>query len=429
MILAKGTLYESSEQERLLGRLEEEINQTLAEQVLDAETVAAALECLGKQAEAGAFDDWIASLDLDGAQEYKQLIVDQLRRGNQEYKMQVELGGVPGRCHAAVLPDGRPGVTVQEKPLGTLLHIAAGNVDGLPAFSVAEGLLTGNVNILKLPQADKGLSVAVLQALIDIEPRIADFLYVFDTPSTDLPAMARMAALADGVVVWGGDAAVSAVRRLAAPGTRLIEWGHKLGFAYIAGYEDKQTELAALAEHIVTTRQLLCSSCQTIFLDTARMEDVYAFCEDFLPLLDEAASLHPAGSIGAAAEITLRRYTQRLEDALTGRRTAERAYQGRECRLLACCDHRLELSPMFGCGLVKRLPREALFASLRQHKGYLQTAGLICDAGERESLADLLARCGVTRITRAGHMSAFFPGEAHDGEYPLRRYQRIVNVE
>ena len=35
----------------------------------------------------------------------------------------------------------------------------------------------------------------------------------------------------------------------------------------------------------------------------------------------------------------------------------------------------------------------------------------------------------MTRVTRAGSMSAAFPGEAHDGEYPLRRYVRVVDVE
>ena len=42
---------------------------------------------------------------------------------------------------------------------------------------------------------------------------------------------------------------------------------------------------------------------------------------------------------------------------------------------------------------------------------------------------ELLIRTGVNRVTRAAHMSESFPGEAHDGEYPLRRYVRAVTVE
>lgn len=41
----------------------------------------------------------------------------------------------------------------------------------------------------------------------------------------------------------------------------------------------------------------------------------------------------------------------------------------------------------------------------------------------------ILASGGVARITRAGTMSSPFAGEAHDGEYALRRYVRFVSRE
>ena len=152
-------------------------------------------------------------------------------------------------------------------PLGTLFHIAAGNVDGLPAYSAAEGLLTGNVNILKLPQADNGLSVNICLKLIEIEPKISDFLYVFDTPSDDVSAMKKMADISDGIIVWGGDAATMAVRRFAKPNVKLIEWGHRLGFAYISGFSDKERELERTRRtYFFHKTAVVCSSCQTIYI-------------------------------------------------------------------------------------------------------------------------------------------------------------------
>ena len=99
------------------------------------------------------------------------------------------------------------------------------------------------------------------------------------------------------------------------------------------------------------------------------------------------------------------------------------------CRLTACEDSELALSDMFGRVPVKRLPRERLMAVLRRKKGYLQTAGLLCDDSDRAELTERLIRCGVNRVTYAGNMSAVFAGESHDGEYPLRRYVRIANAE
>lgn len=41
----------------------------------------------------------------------------------------------------------------------------------------------------------------------------------------------------------------------------------------------------------------------------------------------------------------------------------------------------------------------------------------------------LLLLCGLTRITWAGELSRSFLGEAHDGEYPLRRYTRVADIQ
>ena len=135
---------------------------------------------------------------------------------------------------------------------------------------MVEGLLAGNVNILKLPAQDRGASLLLLRELVRLEPRLRDFVYVFDVPSTDLQSLERFAKIADAVVVWGGDEAVRAARTLAGPDTALICWGHKLSFAY-AVPPVPDGDLEALADHICATGQLLCSSCQGIFLDTGDM--------------------------------------------------------------------------------------------------------------------------------------------------------------
>lgn len=170
-----------------------------------------------------------------------------------------------------------------------------------------------------------------------MEPALTDFIYVFDTPSTDLPALQQMAALSDGIVVWGGDGAVSAVRRFAPPGVKLMEWGHKLSFAYLSGKQDREGDWTALAKHIMSTKQLLCSSCQTIFLDTDSIDDVHTFCRDFLPYLERAAAKYPAQTLGAAAEHTLRRYADRVERAISGQSSENGrvTYHGEGCSVTA----------------------------------------------------------------------------------------------
>lgn len=429
MILYKGKLYESSCQDQLLQTLPVDLTSTLEQGRPDPRAVCTALTKLRECILTGEFDDLISTLDIDGIKGHIQTLTDQLHPDALAWRLKNELGENPFGKSVCTPPIGRS-IGARWEPLGVLLHIAAGNVDGLPALSVAEGLMTGNINLLKLPSADKGLSVFALQTLIGLEPSLADYIYAFDTPSTDLDAIRKMAELADGIVTWGGDEAVAAVRRFAPTGCRLIEWGHKLSFAYISGYETKEKELFALAEHIIVTKQLLCNSCQTIFLDTENMEEIHAFCRDFLPYLEAAARRHPSKTVGGAAEITLLRYENRLEQFLAGQsEPAEKVYAGYDCRLIACEDSELVLSGMFGSCPVKRLPQSRMFSVLRSKKGYLQSVALLCDPEKRELLTDRLARIGLCRIMRAGDLSTAFCGETHDGEYPLRRYRRYVNFE
>ena len=426
MILANGRLYETSAQSEILAGLENKLIHTLSGPPLEAETVIAAIDELGRQVERGLFDDLIASLQIDGAEQYKQLAVRMLRRDYLEFKLRTELGeDFRTDTRTQPPPDFLP-LRKLTRPLGVLLHIAAGNADGLPAFSVAEGLVTGNINLLKLPQADNGLTMEIFRALLVIEPLLGDYLYVFDTPSSDVAAIKRLADLSDGIVVWGGETAVTAVRRFARPGTRLIEWGHRLSFAYLSG-TPSDGELAALAAHLVTTKQLLCSSCQVIYLDTEEMTDVSAFCDRFFPILERTAQAHRPRTLGAAAELTLRTYTDKLERVMDG--GASQKWKSPLCSLLPKQDMELELSPMFANVPVKRLPRKEILPVLRRGKQYLQTVGLSCAEADRDALIEVFSRAGLTRITRPGEMSAALPGEAHDGVYPLRQYLRTVDIQ
>lgn len=109
------------------------------------------------------------------------------------------------------------------------------------------------------------------------------------------------------------------------------------------------------------------------------------------------------------AEVTLRRYSQSWKRRCRMKRFRRaRVFQGDGGSLTLLPDEELELSPMFGNCLVKRLPHRRLFQQLRRHKGCLQTAGQICLPEKRAELTELLARSGVVRIMHPGDMSAGF---------------------
>lgn len=418
MIFAKGTVRPDEQLPQVLEHLPEDLIAVRSQHSLAPRVIIDACQRLLERLDRGELDALIAQYAtpqlLSALEQYRHL----LRPESLEYKLSVETGGLLSR-------EDQPFGHTAAVPLGTLLHITAGNLDGLPAFSVVEGLLTGNVNLLKLPSGDSGLSLALLKLLTDTEPKLAPYVYVFSIPSSDRSSLQALADLSDGIVTWGGDEAIRAMRAMAPAGCKLMEWGHRLSFAYLSG-EGRGEELEALARHILKTGGLLCSSCQVIYLDTTDQDQARRFCHSFLPILERAAA-QAHQTPGQAAMATLHGYEHRLALAVEG--SCAEVFQGRGCSVTLCPDQSLELSPLHGNVLVKCLPRNELAAALFPQRGRLQTAGLICPPQEREELCQLLARAGVTRITTAAHMSEPFLGECHDGEYPLRRYLRLVDVE
>ena len=430
MILFDGKTYESSEQDRLLTELEKKIPVILAKKQLSPEVVIEAVECLRNDLLKGRFDELLASFPADVVDTYKAQAEVLLSKEHLHKKLETELGNTFEYTTGYI--KGFNQIKVRKMPLGVLFHIAAGNMDFLPAYSLAEGLMTGNINILKLPSADNGLSLKLIMQLIEYRPELKDYIYVFDTSSSDIQGMRKMADLSNAVSVWGSDMAIEAVRGLAPTGVKIIEWGQKLGFCYITKLdevEDAGKELEGLAKHIAQTKQLLCSSCQVIYLDTSDMEELKAFGKRFLPILENAVNGNKTEEIGVRARDTLVSYTQRLKAYLGEEEKHDNVLRGRSCSVIISSDSDLELSPMMCNVLVKPLPRENIGKILYEGRFHLQTAGLICPKEDREHLAELFTQCGLIRVTKAADMSAYFPGECHDGEYALSRYVRIVNVE
>lgn len=390
--------------------LERRINRTLACPLLTPELVVGACDELSSRIRSGCFDEVIRQMGLETVITKKKTeeAARILSRSFLLDKLTTELG-----------PDL---FNPKRYPLGVLLHIGAGNMDGLSAYSVVEGLLAGNINLLKLPGEERGISRLLLRELVRIEPELRDYVYIYDIPSANKRELKKLADLSDAVVVWGGDEAVRAVRQLAEPSVKLIEWGHKISFAYVTEAGMREDELAGLACHMVETGQLLCSSCQGIYLDTEDQEEAQAFCERFLGLLRQAAAAKRREA-GETAKNTLRAYSAWLESACY---TENDIYRSGGVSVILSGNPEPEASLFHGNCWVKLLPRERIIETLRKKKGYLQTVGLLCADEEREALSGLFGRAGAVRIRGGADMSETFKGEAHDGEYPLRRYSKIV---
>ncbi|WP_312369432.1 acyl-CoA reductase [Lachnoclostridium sp.] len=410
MILYGGEVLESSQTKQALKDIYPRILKTLGQGILPSKEVIMACHQLSKRIIAGEYQKLLGEFLTEEqiAKTAQMLSAECLVR-----KIRIELGVAVGEC----LPE----TSHQIMPLGVLFHIAAGNMEGLPVYSVIEGLLAGNINIVKLPASDSGITVKLLQELISVEPKLKDYIYVFDTPSSHLEELTAMAKMANAIVVWGGDETMKSVRNFASVDTRLIEWGHRKSFAYLTKDAITDKALIELATHIVTTKQILCSSCQGIYLDTDVMEDLDSFCERFLPILESAVAKEQPLNIGIRAQISLLLFHDELIES------KGKLYKGKHCSLKALPDAELTSSYTHANLWVRGLKRNDIIEKLHKNKGYLQTVGLVCRENEWNELSNYFFHAGATKVTVPKFMSYMDELETHDGEYPLRRYVRIVN--
>lgn len=419
MILYKGNIYENNKQDELINTLYQDMEQTLInEKSLTPSIVINACDILYQKVMNHEFDEIILPLlsMLNFSYERFQEMAKMFSKEGLEYKCRIELGDDYKNMNNLLSGTKRKLV-----PLGILFHISAGNVDGLPAFSVVEGLLSGNINILKLPTGDNGLSIKLLSELIKIEPLLKEYIYVFDVPSTETETIKKLAHMADGIVVWGGDGAVTAARSLALVNTKIIEWGHKLSFAY-STINASDKDLYDLAKHICLTNQLLCSSCQGIYVDTINDIELEKFSENFFEIFKKVNIELGLNDLGLRGKSTLTLYTDELEKKYT------KVYKDKGISVVIKNDSTLELSNLFRNVWIKKLPHTNIIKELKKHKNHLQTCGLLCNNDEKEYLTDLLIKAGIVRI-RKGDLSKIELGEAHDGRYPLREYTKIIEIE
>ncbi len=417
MILAHGKIYENKEQDSIVASLQKDICDTLTKERLRMEDILSACDKLSKKAKNGEYDGIIKPM-LENMQIPYETYLDYCNMFSFEKlfkKVKTELCGLSEQETQISEHLFR-----ERRPLGTLLHIAAGNVDVLPAYSVIEGLLAGNINILKLPTGDSGVSLKLLSELISECPKLKDYIYVFDVPSAEIETIRTLAGISDGVVVWGGDAAVRAAHQFISPNTKLIIWGHKLSFAYTT-LDCSEDMLSELADDICKTNQILCSSCQGIYVDTDNHNELQKFGARFFEILKKANLRAGKAPRGMRAKNTLKLYNDKLENKYT-------VFSEDGVSVIIKEDSELELSYLFRNVWIKSLSREKIICTLKNKKGYLQSCALLMEnSSDKEEIIEYLKIAGLTRITDPS-ISNILIGEAHDGTFALREYSRIVDI-
>ena len=317
-------------------------------------------------------------------------------------------------------------------PLGVLAHITPGNSPGLSFLAIIEGLLAGNVNILKLSSRDSDFTIEALRELFkhDRSQSIQKKIAVLRISSKERDKLARVMSVASGVSAWGGEEAIAGLRDLTLPTTRFIPWGHKISFGMVSKEALTDTnKLKDLAEDCVFMEQQACSSPQSILVEVDNFDELVKFAENFSRFVAEASDKvpFPELSIQEQAEITNTVEVIRLESVNQEKKVIQAP--DKSWRLLVENTPGLGLSPLFRTVWIKPFSRKNMVQELLPLRGYLQTCGLVATRNEIGELATKLTKAGILRITPPGEMLGSYDGEPHDGVYALSRFMNRVRAE
>lgn len=424
MHLFRGRVIREDELDFYLDLLEETMNRDLALKPLKTSIVINAFVTLMNQLDYEGLKTECITMGLSEwkAEELIETVRSSITKEELQKKVDRELGSTFNEWIKV-----EDGIMEKRQALGVLAHIGAGNVVALSVLSVMEGLLSGNINLLKLPSYEGGISMRILTLLVEIEPLLEPYIYVFDIPSSDTVHLEKISKVADAIIVWGSDEAILGLRQITPPTIRLIEWGHRISFAYFTLDHNYEEDLIGLAEEICVSNQLNCSSPQTVFVEAEDLQVVKIFAKELLEVLEKKAKSYPMNplSLGEQGEITWTKENVKMEEILGNQFLFES--KDKNLSVMLQMDSELKVSPKYRNIWITAIQRDNIIKLLRRHSGHLQTVGLACHDKDLIALRTLFYQGGVQRVTTCGNMSKTYVGEPHDGRVTLKEYTRVVS--
>ncbi len=411
---------------RLLG-LEAEINDTLGE-ALQTRDVLLACDATSKKLRAGEMPELALALERDGVND-PQAVLSQLAEAISETALRKKLVAELGTEEPFTLSRVDYETEHFEKwsPMGVLVHITAGNSPIVAPMASVEGLLSGNINIIKVA-GNSGDFPGLFLAELAKYANLGKFIYMLRISSSEKEKLQAVINAADCVSAWGGEEAVSAIHAMTPAGIPVVTWGHKISFGYVTPSRLTDDVCDALVKSVCRNDQQSCSSPQVALIDTLDKEVVSRFASMLAAAFERARALYkdPEPDIAQCAEITTVTELHKAELCFSQGEVIEP--KDKQYRLLVSFTPHFMPSPLFRTLWVAPMPRETLIKNLRGMRAYLQTAGLACSLLELAPLARTLYRAGVTRVTPLDSTSASYTGEPHDGVFALPRFLKRVSL-
>jgi hypothetical protein len=372
-------------------------------------------------------------------------VYDQLPGLFERRKLDGMIEATVGKAHMdGWVERGTPGrSTLRVRAVGTRqLHITAGNVPVVAAYTVIRTALTKSDCLIKSPSNDPLTANAIVRTMIDMDPDhpvTKHFAVAYWKGGDDVmdSAICRTSRI-DKITAWGGMASMKHIQKYLAPGLDLVAMNPKLSIS-ILGKEALKNDAAmteaaqGLALAAGRLNQTACSSTRVVYVesgtDDASITRLIALGEKYY---DAVQALPPHLSTAAP------RPDRNLEAELEAIEMEDDFYwvKGDTVKggvIISRFEGKVDFSEQLNNRIVNLVP----LADLTQLYGWCgdQTQTVpVYPESLRERMRDGLALRGVQRIvplvadiSREKATEEFdAPGLPHDGIEPMRRMVRWV---
>ena len=316
-----------------------------------------------------------------------------------------------------------------------LMHIWAGNVPGLPLWSLVAGLLVKAGNVCKLPSAEPLVASVFAQMLAQEAPALADGLAVVWWPGGDVAREGAVLPQADVVMAYGDNQTLTSLRAQVPITTRFLPFGHKLSFGMVsaAALDARRVhEVARLAAlDVARFEQQGCYSPQVFYVARGGRSTPLDFAHHLQQQLRALSLQYPRRELSLAERQALASWRAAQESA---------AMAGQGVVMLGDASDAFGVAYSEALGFSpSALNRTVLVVAVDElsevpaliapHRDLLQTVGIAAAPQELQALSHQLALVGVTRICAIGSMTLPEAGWHHDGRFNLADLIQMVDIE
>jgi long-chain-fatty-acyl-CoA reductase len=309
---------------------------------------------------------------------------------------------------------------VRAFPRGLLLQYLVGNLPLAGLYSLLRGIITRNINLLKLPSRDLVTVLGMVQTMIATNPEhpISRSLSVAYWPH-DSEIGDECLASADAVCIWGGGTAVEAVKRKVRANVPVSEFGPRWSVSLVDLTACDPDEAALrLVEDVGFYDQEACFNTQRAFIKG----DIGLFRSHLSRYFDLFAERYPLGSNRDSL-------AHRSATLLEARYLGHDVDGGDDWAIISIAKGVPD--PAFAHPLGRTLilsPVEDFTEALPYLNSHIQTVSLMPSSLAQE-LRDELAWAGANRIVDLGWSRMPRQGFTHDGVFGMHPLVRLVMQE